>query len=315
MGFSLLETLIATGLTLTVTAGLFTVLNPSQGAFSSELELADIQQRLRVGADALARDIAMAGAGGYAGAQPTALLYDFAPVLPYRQGANAGDPPGTFRSDRITVLHVPSTTGQTTVPYIVGDRVVEMRSDTYSLKVDPVNQLYQLMHYDGTGNSDVPVIEHVVGLSFDYYGEPLPPTMRAPLSDPAARTTYGPKPSPVAAPPFGAGENCVFVNDGSGTPAPRLSTLGTDTLVPLSASLLTDGPWCPDDSNANRWDADLLRVRQIAITLRVEAAAAAMRGPASLLFANGGTSRSGGRWLPDQEIRFQISPRNLSLAR
>jgi len=244
LGFSLLETLIATGLTLTVTGGVFAVLNPSQGSFSSELEKADMQQRLRVGADALARDLSIAGVGALTGRQPGALINYFAPVLPYRAGATGGDPPGTFRSDCITIFYVP--TG--------GDQA---RSHTYYRKADAANQLYQLMQYDGTDDPDDPVLDHVVGLSFDYYGES----------------------------------------------------------VSLTAAELTDGPWRPDDTDANRWDADLLRIRTIGVTLRIEAAAAAMRGPAGLLFANGGISRGGGRWLPDQVITFQIAPRNLNLAR
>ena len=42
-----------------------------------------------------------------------------------------------------------------------------------------------------------------------------------------------------------------------------------------------------------------------------ESANAALRGPASVLFAHGGTSRNGNRWLPDQQITFQVTPRNL----
>ena len=86
-------------------------------------------------------------------------------------------------------------------------------------------------------------------------------------------------------------------------------------LVPLAAAELTDGPWRPDDGNAARWDADLLRVRTIAVTLRVQAAAAALRGPAGVLFAHAGTATSVRRWAPDVEIRFQVAPRNLNLAR
>jgi hypothetical protein len=81
--------------------------------------------------------------------------------------------------------------------------------------------------------------------------------------------------------------------------------------VRLDAAMLGDGPWCPDPADPNRWDADLLRVRAIGVTVRVEAANAALRGPASTLFARGGTSRDGKRWLPDQEIRFYVAPRNL----
>jgi hypothetical protein len=78
---------------------------------------------------------------------------------------------------------------------------------------------------------------------------------------------------------------------------------------------LTDGPWCPDAMNPNRWDADLLRIRKIAVTLRVESAVEALRGPAGTLFVHGGTSRGGHRFAPDQEVRFQVSPRNLNLGR
>src|SRR6185295_14523106 len=130
-------------------------------------------------------------------------------------------------------------------------------------------------------------------------------------------TSYGPKPKAIALPPFAAGENCVFINDGSPVPAPRLAALGApgSGLVKLTAAQLTDGPWCPNATSANRWDADLLRVRKVGVTVRVQAAAAMLRGPASALFVRGGTSTGGSKWVPDQEIRFEVSPRNLNLGR
>ena len=80
--------------------------------------------------------------------------------------------------------------------YAAGARVVEVVSHTYDLKTDITTDTSQLMRSDGTANADVPVVDHVVGLKFDYYGEPQPPTMMQPLSDVALpRTTYGPKPS------------------------------------------------------------------------------------------------------------------------
>ena len=112
-------------------------------------------------------------------------------------------------------------------------------------------------------------------------------------------------------------ENCVFINDGTPTPAPRLATLGGagSGLIKLTAAQLTDGPWCPNATNVNRFDADLLRIRKIVVTLRVQAASAALRGPASALFSHGGTSTGGNKWVPDQEIKFTVSPRNLNLGR
>ena len=97
----------------------------------------------------------------------------------------------------------------------------------------------------------------------------------------------------------------------------RLPVLGGGgtNLVKLDATNLTDGPWCPDAANPNRWDADLLRVRKVVVTLRVQSAVAALRGPASTLFTVGGTSQKSTAWVPDQEIRFQVTPRNMNLGR
>jgi hypothetical protein len=381
-GFSLLETMLAATLTLMVTATVFTTMHPAEGSFAAEPEAADMQQRLRVGQDMLSRDLLMAGAGVYSGKQSGPLVSYFPPVLPLRQGARSDDAAGTFATDRITLLYVPSTTAQTvlseplapgamsftpapaqdggcaandplcgfskdmtvlvfdgfgnydpftitavnagafdlsvnrssrsvTTIYPAGSKVVEVRSHTYYLKTDMAGKTSQLMRYDGTSNADVPIVDNVVGLKFDYYGEPQPPTMTKPLADTVPpQTTYG-------APPDAGGESCLFVNDGSPTPAPRLPALGNGghTALPLTAAQLTDGPWCPDGVNANRWDADLLRIRKIGVTLRVQSAVAALRGPAGVLFSNGGTSRGGSKWVPDQEIQFQITPRNLNPGR
>jgi len=85
--------------------------------------------------------------------------------------------------------------------------------------------------------------------------------------------------------------------------------------VPLGSAEFIDGPWCPNDADPNRWDADLLRIRSVVVTMRVEAASPSLRGSASALFLHGGTSRSGQRWVPDQEVRLQVTPRNLNPGR
>jgi prepilin-type N-terminal cleavage/methylation domain-containing protein len=380
-GFSLLEMLVATAVMLTVTAGVFAVMNPSQGTFATEPEVADMQQRLRVATDSVYKDLLMAGAGAYSGTQAGSLGYFFASVLPYRRGIVGDDPPGTFKSDTITIMYVPPTLSQTkiTTPmpdvsaeikvaaegacplngstgvrdplcgfeegmdvliyddtgtfdvftitnvqsdalhlqhnddplskaYGAGAKIVQYASHTYYLKSDDATQTYQLMHYDGSPNPDTPVVDNVVGLNFEYYGEPLPPVVKNP-SDASTlwTTTYGPKP------PASGVANCLF--DAAIPPVSTLAALPGPGLVKLTAAQLTDGPFCPDGVNSNRWDADLLRIRKIAVTLRVQAAAAWLRGPASMLFAHGGTSRGGSKFVPDQEIRFQVTPRNLNLGR
>jgi hypothetical protein len=85
--------------------------------------------------------------------------------------------------------------------------------------------------------------------------------------------------------------------------------------VLLSSSMLLDGPWCPDETRVNRFDADLLRVRRVSVTLRVQAAAASLRGPAGSLFRRAGTASSAARYVPDLEVHFDVAPRNLNLER
>ena len=107
-------------------------------------------------------------------------------------------------------------------------------------------------------------------------------------------TTYGPKPPAIGIDndkdTWGAGENCIFHVDGTSglqVARPQIQTLGTslDGPVPLPASMLTDGPWCPAETSTdgddmpNKFDADLLRVRQVRVTLRVQVANDVLRGP------------------------------------
>ena len=78
-------------LMLIVMSSVFQTLNPVHGAFRAEPETADLQQRLRVAADALSGDLR--GAGGGLGQGLTAgPLTDFlAPILPMRQGRRNAD--------------------------------------------------------------------------------------------------------------------------------------------------------------------------------------------------------------------------------
>jgi hypothetical protein len=386
-GYALIEAIVAAAIAMAVTAVVLALVDLARDSYAVQPEAVDMQQRLRVAANALYGDLVMAGAGASQGANLGPLVQYFAPVLPYRYGTNRDDPPGTFKFDTITVMYLPPSVAQTTlvgagptdVSAEVGvahgpgcplldalcgfkDRMTmvafdgrgeydtftitglqpstlqvqrtsgvltyaayqaetttlaEMRSVLYYLKTDAATGVSQLVSRDGATGFDVPVIDHLVGLRFDYYGDPLPPALRSATGQ---STTYGPPPPPLEeqGPTGGypAGESCTFaVDPASGLQVPRLPVLdqvdAASGLAPLNAAQLTDGPWCPDAANPNRWDADLLRIRTIAVTLRIEAADRAVRGPAGILFANGGTARRSTRWLPDQTIRLQVSPRNL----
>ena len=188
------------------------------------------------------------------------------------------------------------------------------------MKTDPLADTFQLMHYDGV-SSDAVVVDHAVGLAFEYFGDPAPPILLRPVTDPTGPwTTYGPRPPRlnVRSTAYAVGENCVFQIDATtGRQVPRLAQLGngSTSLVKLTEAQLKDGPWCPDETNPHRYDADLLRIRRVSVTLRIEASLTAFRGPAGILFSRGGNSRSARRWVADQEIRFDISPKNLSGSR
>jgi hypothetical protein len=177
----------------------------------------------------------------------------------------------------------------------------------------------QLMYYDGDQRQEA-VVDNVVSLAFTYFGDPRPPILLKPvvITDPPPFTSYGPKPPivDVPNPPWAIGENCVFVVAG-GFHASRLPDLapGAERLVPMPEAMLTDGPWCPNNASPNRFDADLLRLRKIGVVMRVQVAAADLRGPAGVLFRNGGTNTTARTLVPDQEIRFEITPRNFNLGR
>jgi hypothetical protein len=200
-------------------------------------------------------------------------------------------------------------------PYGTDAQIAQVAIYTYWLKTNTVAETYQLMRYDGNV-TDVPIAENVVGLQFEYYGEAAPPELRPGMQPP---TTYGPKPPALgtdnSADNWGAGENCVFTLS-SGNQVPRLGWLATGShgLVKLTESQLEDGPWCPDSAAAGRYDADLLRIRKIRVTLRVQVGSKMLRGSGSL-FTRAGYSRGGERFIPDQEIKFDVTPRNISLGR
>ena len=48
----------------------------------------------------------------------------------------------------------------------------------------------------------------------------------------------------------------------------------------------------------NQFDADLLRIRKVRVTLRVQAAQPALRGTDTRLFRNPGTATGGERYVP-----------------
>lgn len=351
-GFSLVETLVATTVTMSLTAAVVSMVTPAVTASPAFSEAIDLQQRARVAEDTLFHELSRAGAGLSDGPRRGPLVDTFAPVVPRRMGISRPDGFATTRPDAITIRYVPPTTTQTSVSlftigpsvqlavapaagcpasplcgiaagddlfvfdneghadtfttlqalgatatlqahdlpaahqYAPGSTVVEGLSRTYYL--DTAQR--QLRLYDGN-QSDLPVVDGVVGLTFTYFGDPNPP--------------LAPQPSPGTA-------NCLY--DVAGRLDPSLAVLPAagQALVPLPLAIFADGPWCGE--GAARFDADLLRVRAIRISMRLEATQAAFRGQGAA-FVHPGSATSAARALPDVVVTFDVTPRNLNLRR
>lgn len=126
-GFSLVELLIAAAIMVTVTGAIFTLMSPAQGTTQVQTEVADVQQRQRIGSDFLFKELLMAGAGVYQGPVTGSLINFFAPVLPRRTGFMNPDPPTKFRPDAVTLTYVPNTYSQTTIKQSMPIKSMELK--------------------------------------------------------------------------------------------------------------------------------------------------------------------------------------------
>jgi len=288
-GFSLVEVLISLLLMLVVTSALFGLMNPAQMMFAVQAELPDMQQRLRVAADALGRDLFMAGGGG------------FAPIVPHRRGMESPDGPGTFRSDRVSLLYVPSSASRATTSTVTDSSgTVLVNAQPGCAPSEPLCRFRTGMLaviFDGTGAYDM---LRISGISTEppallHLGFPLskayPPSATIAQAEAA---TYWLQVDPLT------NVSQLMKYDGKETDLPLADNVTalrfeyyTDSLTRLDAAALTDGPWLPDSAFANRFDADLLRVRRVRATVRVRANQAILHAP-----------------IADREIRLEVAPRS-----
>ena len=165
-------------------------------------------------------------------------------------------------------------------PYVAHAQVAAVVRRTYYLDASGK----RLMMYDGA-RSDVPLVDHVVDLQFAYYGDPRPDSV--------------PPPEPGAA-------NCAYAGS---PPVSLLTNLGGDGPKLMNGSLLTDGPSCGHPPF--QFDGDLLRIRRVSFTVRVEAESAGFRARGTG-FASPGVSRASARSVADLPITVDVTPRNMA---
>jgi hypothetical protein len=273
-GFSILELLIAVAITLVVAGAIFGLTGPAYALFETAVERADMQQRLRIGIEAISKDLMMAGMPGRT----------FPAVLPRRRGLRSPDPPDGFFDDRISVMYVPPAAATTTLSADTASTIaVPVEPQRNCPSVDPlcgfhVNQLVSVL--DGRGAHDE---FRIIAIQDN------PPVLvgsGAPLS-----TLYsaGAIVTEMVAATYWLQTDQLMRYDGNQTDSPIADGVGrlrfeyfgrvASSLVPL------DEP---------RFDPDLLRIRLVRVALRVRASRA-------FIFTR----------IPDIGISFDVAPRNL----
>lgn len=290
-GSVLLEVLIGAAIACGTCAVLFQLAVAAQAAVATQGSAADQQQRLRVAAEAVRRDLVMAGAGPSRGASSGPLIRVLPPVLPSRIGLTNPDPELTARGDRISIVYVPEAREQailrsamatpasplaidgapvcaaaTGCGFAAGERAIVYDPSgggaPYELltigAVDPARDLLMpaapLSYAYAAGARVALVRVRVYHLDTPtrrlmvYDGD----RTEMPLVDRVVnmRVTYLADPRPDVVPSI------------------PLADLGGTAPKPLSLTQLGDGPVA--GLAPHRYDADLLRVRRIRITLTVQ---------------------------------------------
>jgi type II secretory pathway pseudopilin PulG len=99
-GYTLLEVVVATGIMLAMTGAVMTLLHDGLVRTPMLEEAADLHQRARVAAEALAADLRAAGSGTPSG--PLSALF------PAAEPRRPGDPAGSASADLLTIRYVPA---------------------------------------------------------------------------------------------------------------------------------------------------------------------------------------------------------------
>ncbi len=366
-GFTLVELLIATVITLLVVGAALTVTTSARASFDAGPGALDTTRRLREGAEVLVHALHSAGgdvgsgalassvpvvwpltdldgstsgpsfealsvlraidqaAGRLAVPQPgpadslTLAASPSCPAVPGVCGLDTDDVAIVFDArGRFDVFEVGAVAPELmrvtpAAPlaraYAAGAHVVKVRADRLGLVEQPDGS-HVLTRVTWAGARE-PVVDGVVGLDLQVWGEAAPPDL-VDGDDGSGLATYGLAPPALAeADPDGVwpqGEHCMAGRD-AGLPVSRLAPRGAaGELIELHPADLDDGPWCANDTAVGAFDADLFRVRRVDVRLRVEAPSAMLRGPAGRLFSHAGTAATTPlRWVPDREITVSIA--------
>ena len=353
-GYSLIELLISAAIMLTVTGAIFSLVNPAQGSAQTQPEVADLQQRMRIGSETLFKELVMAGAGTYQGPVTGSLINFFAPILPRRTGSISPDPPTVFRDDAITLAYIPNTYSQTTISSPMPTPSSELKVTDQGNCPSGAGSLcgftegMVVIIFDTSGHFDTFQITEVQddAAHLQHRGQALSTAYEvgASVTQVVSNTYYLDRATNQLKRYDGGNKEVALADDVVdlrfsyfGDPNPPRNPKppagvanclydATGNYVNLPVLPLNDGslaaltPEILTDGpfcggGTNQFDADLYRVRKVRMSLRMQTASAALRGLDTTLWRNPGKAQGGERMVPDYTVTFEVAPRNLNLAR
>ena len=182
-GFSLVELLLASLITLVVVGGAFSWLRLRSACFRHSLKRPTCSSGCALRSTRSGRDLVMAGAGTYAGPALGPLNDIIAPVMPFRAFGDTPDQAQNtfFRSDAISFLYVPSTPSQTSLSTALAagalDPLIETPPNcplTSSQQVCGFASGNHALLVDAAGNWDVYSVNQVVNgaMTLQHRGQP-----------------------------------------------------------------------------------------------------------------------------------------------
>jgi type II secretory pathway pseudopilin PulG len=352
-GFTLLEALVSVTLSLLVIGAAIPLMTTNSAVAVAAPEMADEQQRARAAADALARDLALAGAGMSLGPHAGGLVRAFAPIVPRKMGQSGADPFTSARNDALTIVYVPLTNAQGLLAQPMTSPLDPMAIDgsigcPLFTQVCGLQQGSTALLFDAAGRFDlVSILAIQPGVATIEHRQQNPPdfvyAQGAGVAEAETHTYYFDSVALQLRHYDGAQtdvpviDNVVdaafeYFGDPDPPALPRPPAGVANCLYDASGARL---PGITLASNGTslvplplslftdgpwcgggsfRYDADLLRIRLVRVRLSVQVGNLMMRGTTAA-FRNAGRGRSALRNVPDYTLRFDVAPRNLNPAK
>ena len=324
-GLSLVELVVALGVTLVVCSLAAVALIESTAAFAWQPATAELAARARAAARQVSADLAAAGAGPRARlpvANPSAagmpaaarLATWMPPILPRLVALDAADPDTAAFDDRLSILRVAEAAPQAVVRR-VGPDLRWVPGPTCPALVDGCGMaigraVLALERGRGFRLLEVAAVDaDAIGLAS---GDAVAGADGEALLAEADVVTYR----------IDRARRELLRGRAGGRPLPLVDHVEAFTVeywgdapspgagpARLELATLGDGPWIGEAPW--RVDADLLRVRRVRVRLRLAADAPAVRGRDPRRFATPGIAAAPSREVPDLDLTIDVTPASL----